>query len=419
VNVRGQLAFAVVALFLVTAAASTAADGPSLSVDDAMITEADSGTKSATFTVSLSAPASEPVTVDYATEDGSATAPDDYEGANGTLTFAPGETSLQLVVHVAGDTLDEPHETYSLNLSNPAGATLADARGIGTILDNDPPVSVSVDDVSAAEPSGTLSFDVALSAESGKVITIAYATADGSATAPSDYGAGSGTLVFMPGQKAKAVSLALVDDDLVEGDETLTLTLSNAVGALLGDGRGTGTILDDDTDAPPPPPSDDPPPGDDPPPSDDPPPGDDQGGSLPPEPPAQEGPPAEPPNAAPDCSPVAPSKDRLWAPNHKFGLVTLAGAIDPDGDPVSFAITGVTQDERGKRGGDAQRAPSPDQLWLRAERNGRGDGRVYRIAYAASDDHGNSCAGIVLVTVPHDRAHAAVDSGGWYDSFAS
>src|SRR5919198_2305754 len=126
-SVRGQLTFAVVALFLVTAAASTAADAPSLAVNDVMVTEGDSGTKDAVFTVSLSAPASGPVSVDYLTEDGSASAPGDYEAASGALTFAPGEVSKQVVVTVVGDTLDEPHEQFTLVLSNPSGATLADA----------------------------------------------------------------------------------------------------------------------------------------------------------------------------------------------------------------------------------------------------------------------------------------------------
>jgi hypothetical protein len=405
-----------VALFLVTAAASTAADAPSLAVNDAMVTEGDSGTKNAVFTVSLSSASAAPVTVDYATEEGSALAPADYEPTSGTLTFAAGETSKQVTVRVVGDTLDEPHETYSLNLFNPSGATLGDARGVGTILDNDPAVSLSVDDVSASEGSGRLTFVVSLSAESGKVITVGYATGDGSATAPDDYAAASGTLVFLPGETEKSVSVDLVADDLVEQDETFTLTLGNAVSALLADSQGLGTISDDDSETappPPPPPSDDPPPP--PPPADDPPAEDPPAEEEPPaeEPPAEEEPPA-------DCSGVAPSLPLLWAPNHKFRLVTLGGARDTDGDPLSYAITAVAQDEAVGRGGDAKRAPSADQLWLRAERLGKGDGRVYRIAFQASDDHGNSCGGSAVVGVPHDRAHPTPgDSGGSFDSFGA
>jgi hypothetical protein len=152
--VRAQLAFAAAALFLVLAAASAAADSPSLRVNDVTVTEGDSGAKSAVFTVVLSASSADPVSVDYATVDGSAEAPEDYTAASGTLTFAPGELSKQVTVAVAGDTLDEPHETYSVELANPVGATIADGRGAGTILDNDPQVSISVDDVARAEANG-------------------------------------------------------------------------------------------------------------------------------------------------------------------------------------------------------------------------------------------------------------------------
>jgi hypothetical protein len=407
VIVRAQLAFAAAALFLVLAAASAAADAPSLAVSDAMVTEGDSGTKNALFTVSLSAASAGPVTVDYAPEDGSAKAPGDYTATTGTLTFAAGELSKQVAVAVIGETLDEMHETYSLDLSNPVGATLGDPRGAGTILDNDPQVSLSVDDVSAPEGGQSATFTLSLSRESGKIVTVDYATADGSAAAPSDYASRSETIIFMPGETSKTVSVALVHDALVEPDETFTLALSRAVNATVSDGQGVATIVDDDAAPPPPPPGDDPPPP--------PPPGDEE----PPvsEPPANE-PPADPPNTAPDCSGVQPSLNRLWAPNHKFRLVSLAGATDPDGDVLSYEIRSVTQDEPVLRGLDAKHGERSDQVWLRAERRGKGDGRVYRVEYLAWDGHGNACDGSAKVVVPHDRAHpAALDSGGSFDSF--
>ena len=404
---RAQLAFGVVALFLVVSAASSAAAAPSLSASDASVTEGDSGSKNAVFTVSLSAAATSAVTVDYATADGSATAPDDYTAASGTLTFAPGEISKQVTVTVAGDLLDEPHETYSLNLSNPSGATLARARGLGTILDNDPPVSLSVDDVSGAESAESVSFTVSLSAVSGKVITVDYATADGTATAPADYTSAQGTLIFLPGETSKTVSVGLTDDILVEQDETFTLDLSRVINALLAAGQGTGTILDDAASPPPPPPGDDPPPVNDP---------------LPLGPPPNEEPPLTdeplpPPNTAPACSSVAPSVSRLWAPNHKFRPVTLAGASDLEGDPLAYEISSVSQDEQLGRRPDAKPGQDANQVWLRAERKGKGDGRVYRIAFTVADDHDNSCDGVALVSVPHDHAHDAVDSGGSWNSF--
>lgn len=437
-SVRAQLAFAAAALFLVLAAASAAADAPSLAISDAMVTEGDSGTKDALFTVSLSAASAGPVTVDYATADGSATAPGDYAATSGTLTFAPGELSKQVVVAVVGETLDEPHETYSLNLSNPASATLGDARGAGTILDDDPQVSLSVDDVSGPEGQSAV-FTLSLSRESGKVVTVAYATRDGSAAAPGDYASRSGTIIFLAGETSKTVSVGLVNDALVEPDETFTLALSSAVNATLSDGQGVATIVGDEAapPPPPPPPGDEepplpppgdepppppPPPGDDPPP---PPPGDDQPPQPPPgdeEPPVSEPPPNEPqadsPNTAPDCSGVQPSLHRLWAPNHKFRLVSLSGATDSDGDALSYEIRSVTQDEPVLRGPDAKRGERSNQVWLRAERRGTGDGRLYRIEYLARDGQGNACDGTAKVVVPHDRGHpVALDSGGLFDSF--
>jgi hypothetical protein len=429
--VRAQLAFAAAALFLVLAAASAAADAPSLTVNDVTVTEGDSGAKNAVFTVALSASSASPVTVDFATVDGSAKSPDDYAAASGTLTFAPGELSKRVTVAVAGDALDEPHETYSVELANAVGATIADARGAGTILDNDPEVSLSVDDVSRAEANGPATFTVSLSKASGKVVTVAYATADGSAVVGNDYGARSGTLVFLAGDTSKSVSAPLVDDDVAEGDETFTVMLSSAVNASLADPQGVGTIVDDDAEqTPPPPPPDENPP---PPPDDNPPPPPDENPPPPPDetpppveeppsddPPPVEEPPADPPNQAPDCSGVQTSPSRLWSPNHKLRLVTLGGVTDADGDEVSYEVRSVTQDEPVGRGPDAVRGSAANEIWLRAQRSGHGDGRVYRIEYVASDGNGNSCGGTALVGVPHDWRHrSAVDSGGAFDSLAS
>jgi hypothetical protein len=131
-------------------------------------------------------------------------------------------------------------------------------------------------------------------------------------------------------------------------------------------------------------------------------------------------------NSPPDCSGVAPSRGSLWPPNHKLRTIIVSGATDPDGDPVVITITGVTQDEPvdgtadGNTSPDAVAGASGDQVSLRAERSGRGDGRVYRIAYVATDPSGASCSGTVTVAVPHDRRGApAVDSGGAYDSMTA
>jgi Calx-beta domain/Glycosyl hydrolase family 99 len=109
----------------------------SLSVDDVSITEGESGTKDAVFSVSLSPPSSNTVTVSWATADGSAAAPLDYTTASGSLAFAPNETSKTLAVAVVGDALVEPDQAFSVSLTDPVNATIADGAAIGTIANDD------------------------------------------------------------------------------------------------------------------------------------------------------------------------------------------------------------------------------------------------------------------------------------------
>ena len=129
-------------------------------------------------------------------------------------------------------------------------------------------------------------------------------------------------------------------------------------------------------------------------------------------------------NRPPDCSAVTATPATLERHNHEFELVTLSGATDPDGDPVSLSITGVTQDEPVVTQGDdtapdAQRATAPHEVYLRAERNPKGDGRVYRIAYIAADGEGGTCSGTATVNVARKQGDVALDSGTSHDSFAA
>ena len=136
------------------------------------------------------------MTVDYATADGTATAPVDYAAGTGSLTFTPGQTTKTVTVVVAGDSLDEIDETFTLNLSGAVNAAIADDSGLGTILDNDALPTVSVNDVTVIEgDSGTIdaTFTVSLNAPSGRALSVDYATANNTATAPADYTAVSGT----------------------------------------------------------------------------------------------------------------------------------------------------------------------------------------------------------------------------------
>ena len=226
---------------------------PTLSIGDVSVVEGNSGTTPAVFVVTLSAASDQPITVDYATADGTATAANnDYQPTSGTLTFAPSTITQTITVLVNGDTAVEPNETFTVVLSNPSNATIAQGTGTGTIINDDGAV-LSIADASVVEGTGvggTLRFTVTLSQASAETVTVQYASADGSAVAPGDYAAVSGTLTFAPGELVKIIEVQVVGDDIVEPDETLTITLSNATNATIGRAVATGTILDDDEEEP-------------------------------------------------------------------------------------------------------------------------------------------------------------------------
>ena len=185
----------------------------------------------------------------YGTANGTATAPGDYLATSGTLAFDPGETTQSVSVTVNGDLLDEANETYFVNLTSPVNATIADGQGLGTITDDDPPPELSIDDVTVTEGnSGTTNatFTVSLSAASGRAVSVNYATADGTATAPGDYLSTSGTLAFDPGETTQSVSVTVNGDLLDEANETYFVNLTAPVNATIADGQGLGTITDND-----------------------------------------------------------------------------------------------------------------------------------------------------------------------------
>jgi len=123
-------------------------------------------------------------------------------------------------------------------------------------------------------------------------------------------------------------------------------------------------------------------------------------------------------NQPPDCSKAVATPAELWPPNHKFVSVSVAGITDPDGDPVSITITGVTQDEPLNGLGDGDTCPDATGVGmaavnLRAERSGTRDGRVYHVSFSAVDGNGGQCQGTVTVCVPHDQrpGHVCGDQG--------
>jgi opacity protein-like surface antigen len=228
-----------------------------LAIDDVTVAE-DGG--QALFTVTLNPRSESAVSVAYATENGTATAGEDYDAISGTLSFPPGDTTRTIAVTILDDSAPEAIEEFAVALNNPQNATLLDGQGTGTITDNDAdnegrvpstPSSLprlAIDDVVLAEDAGPASFTLVLSKESDKQVTVSYATADGSAQAGSDYTAASGIIAFPPGETRKVVSVAVHDDDEAEGHETFSVRLSNPRYATLSDSSGTATIKDDEYD---------------------------------------------------------------------------------------------------------------------------------------------------------------------------
>jgi subtilisin family serine protease/ribosomal protein L35AE/L33A len=148
----------------------TAMVQPSLRINDVMITEGNSGTATATFTVTLNPPhPSQTVTVGYASTDGTATvANNDYAAVSGTLSFPPTVATRMVSVAITGDTAIEPSETFAINLSSATNAAIVDSQGIGTIVTDDAPPSPSVSMVMpATTPGGAI--DVMVTNATGSV----------------------------------------------------------------------------------------------------------------------------------------------------------------------------------------------------------------------------------------------------------
>ncbi len=215
---------------------------PTLSIGDAApVPEG----RTAKFRVTLRRESGEPVTVAYRTVDGTAVAGSDYTTTSGTLRFEPGETTKTLRVPTVNDDTPEETEAFTVELSAPSWATVADDTGAGTITDEDEPPTLTIDDAPPVGEGGTAEFVVRLSAVSGVAVTVSYQTLDGTAVAGSDYTTTSGTLRFEPGETTRAVAVATLIDQLMEGAEQFTVELSDPVGTTLADDTGVGTITDD------------------------------------------------------------------------------------------------------------------------------------------------------------------------------
>lgn len=223
---------------------------PGLTIDDVTVTEGDNGTLSAVFTVSLEQ-TSNPVSVEFATESISADAGEDFTASSGTLNFAANETSKTVSVPIVGDLRDEDVETFRVILSNATNAAIPDPEGVGTILDNnDPEPEAAFADTmsSVAEDGGTLSITVQLDRPSGVATSVVFSVSGGTAIGNgTDFTLANGTLNFAADETSRQIDVLIAEDLLVEGAETIEVTLSNPVRSSLGATNvHTVTINDND-----------------------------------------------------------------------------------------------------------------------------------------------------------------------------
>jgi hypothetical protein len=225
---------------------------PKLYVSDASVSEDNSGQSTATISLTLSAPTAGVVNGTFGTTDGTATAGPDYVAVSGGAFAFDGSTSRRTTIQVGviGDALDEDDEAFNVVASSP-DVQLGDDTGAVTILDDDAPPIASIGDVTVTEGSGgptNVTFTVALSVPSGRPITVGYTTADGTAVSPADYEADTGGFDLPAGEISQAVSIRVEGDtDDEPRTEAFFVDITPEAGkATVGDGRGEGTILDDD-----------------------------------------------------------------------------------------------------------------------------------------------------------------------------
>ena len=222
---------------------------PAVSIANAAMPEGNTGLTNITFNLTLSAPMGLPVSVDFATADGSAWSGLDFVATNGTVMFAPGVTNQTLTVAVIGNLNYELDKSFQVNLSNPTNAPIDIGQSTGTILNDDSKPTVFVPAVSVPEGNAytnAATFTFTLTAASVESISVDFFTTDGTALAGADYTGTNGTITFDPGVTNRTLTVAITSDILPEPDKVFYLNLTNVVNASLAATPIAATILNDD-----------------------------------------------------------------------------------------------------------------------------------------------------------------------------
>jgi hypothetical protein len=230
---------------------STGNTAPVVSVDSIAMVKPASGTMAAAFTLHLSNTSPNPVTVNYATSDGSATvAGGSYAAASGSATIPAGQLTATVNVTVNGNTLPGGNLYFYLTLNTPVNGVLAgNNSALAYIANPNYAPSLSVNNVAVYAPltgTATATFTVTLSSASTQTVTVNYATSDGSATVTGgDYTAATGTLTFAPGALTKTVPVAIGATTVAHASRYFYMYLASPTNATIVSSSGTGTVLDD------------------------------------------------------------------------------------------------------------------------------------------------------------------------------
>ncbi len=197
------------------------------------------------FSVSLSRvfPDRDPVVAFIVTEE-TAEEPSDYAViTDSPLRFESGQSTRFIEVAIIDDKIFEGDETFRVQLTDVQYGLLEQSVGMGTIVDNEAPVTVSIEDVTVSESEQEAVFPVTLSGEAGMELEFSYAVEDETAEAGQDYASAAGTVTFASGELRQQIQISILDDQETEPTETFRVRLS---GDNILDGEGRGTILDDD-----------------------------------------------------------------------------------------------------------------------------------------------------------------------------
>jgi len=223
---------------------------PAARAADACVAEGNAGLTPVTFTVNLSVASPDPVTLTHRTDSNTASSGLDFEYASGAVTVPAGATAASFTVNVLGDTTFESDESFVVWLGGGPDVVVLTPRLTGTILNDDPAPTLSIDDVSVTEGNDytkTATFTLTQSAPLSGGYQYDVAVTPGTATALADYGPASTRLTFAAGETVKTFSVTIYGDTFTEGDETFYATVTRPQGgATIAKGVGVGTIVNDD-----------------------------------------------------------------------------------------------------------------------------------------------------------------------------